>query len=695
MKRLPLAFRLSVGSLLIGSLLPALSTAAPPKQKPPKQNTTPAIVDPISPEQLDPKVGACSDFYRHAVGGWQDKNPIPPEFSSYGAFIEVRERNEAILKEILGAASTDAKATGVRKQVADFWHAAMDEATIETLGLAPLADDFAAIDAIDGVPALVQELARRQAIGTPGLFQIYVDADDKESTKYITILHQSGIGLPDRDYYSRTDEKSVEIQKAYQAHMGRMLILGGATTEDVTAQVAAIYALEARIAGAHMTLVEQRDPQKVYNKMTVEELAQKAPGFPWADFLAAVGVPAAEPLNVRQPGYFAAMATMVGEVELATWKAWLRWGLLRSSASYLPKAFVEEAFSFYGKTLTGAETMRERWKRVLGVVDGALGEALGQLYVEKAFPPAAKKRMLGLIDNLKVSLHESIEALDWMSAETKARARKKLDTLLVKVGYPDVWRDYSTLPVTRDGYLKNVRASNVFEMKRSLGKLGKPIDRGEWYMSPPTVNAYYNPTVNEIVFPAGILQPPFFYLDADDAVNYGAIGMVIGHELTHGYDDSGRQYDEQGNLSDWWTPADAEAYKARTALMVKQYAAYEALPGLFVNGELTLGENIADLGGLKVAFAALQKASERAGEKRTKKIGGFTKEQRFFLGYAQAWRMNMREQELRRRLSTDPHSPARYRVIGPLSNLPEFHASFGCKMGDAMVRPEAERPQIW
>lgn len=685
MKRLPIAI-----SLCIGSLLTALSTAAPPKRTP-----TTGIVDPLSPGQLDPTVGACSDFYRHAVGGWQDKNPIPPEHSSYGAFIEVRERNEAILKELLEAAAADRKATGVRKQVADFWHAAMDEATIEKLGLTPLAGDLAAIDAIDGVPALARELARRESIGAPGLFSLYVDADDKASTKYITILQQGGLGLQDRDYYTRTDEKSVELQKAYQAHMGRMLVLGGATEAEAAAQVAAIYALESRIAGQHMTLVEQRDPQKVYNKMTLAELTEKAPGFPWADFFAAVGIPASEHLNVRQPGYFTAMAAMMGDVELTTWRAWLRWGLLRSSASYLPKAFVEEAFSFYGKTLTGAEKMRERWKRVLGVVDGALGEAAGQLYVEKAFPPAAKQRMLGLIDNLKVSLHESIEALDWMSAETKRRARKKLDTLLVKVGYPDQWRDYSTLPVKRDSYLNNVRASNMFDLKRSLAKLGKPVDRTEWYMSPPTVNAYYNPSANEIVFPAGILQPPFFYLDADDAVNYGAIGMVIGHELTHGYDDSGRQYDELGNLSDWWTPADAEAYKTRTALMVKQYAAYEVLPGVFLNGELTLGENIADLGGLKVAFAALRRATERAGAASSEKLGGLTREQRFFHAYAQAWRMNMREPELRRRAVTGPHSPARYRVIGPLSNLPEFHAAFGCKDGDAMLRPEAERPQIW
>jgi putative endopeptidase len=649
---------------------------------------------PINPKHLDTKVAPCTDFYRYATGGWQDANPIPPEYSSFGGFVEVDERNKAILKSILEAAVKDAKATGIRKQVADFYAAGMDEATIDALGLSPLSADVAAIATVEDAATLGAELARRVPRGIAGAFSVWIDADDKDATKYIVILQQGGLGLPDRDYYTKTDERSVTIQTAYKAHIEKMLTLFGAPELEAGARAAVIYALEERLAKAQLTLVEQRDPQKVYNKMTQAELAAKAPGFPWADYFKALGIPDSEPINVRQPAYLAELAKAASDLSRDTWRSYLTWGLIRSSASYLPKAFADEAFAFYGKTLTGAETIKPRWKRVLAQTDGALGEALGQLYVGKAFPAEAKRRMLALVDNLKAALRERIDGLDWMTAETKVRAAKKLDTLLVKIGYPDTWRNYDAVTVDRKTYLANVRSANAFEFARSVSKLGKPVDRTEWGMTPPTVNAYYNPTTNEIAFPAGILQPPFFFMDGDDAVNYGAIGMVIGHELTHGYDDQGRQYDEKGNLSDWWTEADAKAYGERTAPIVTQYSGYEAAPGATINGELTLGENIADLGGLKVSFAALQHALAQQ-KKPTKKIGGLTPSQRFFLSYAQSWRLNIREADVRRRLATDPHSPARFRVNGPLANLTEFHDAFQCKDGSAMMRSAELRPQIW
>jgi predicted metalloendopeptidase len=508
------------------------------------------------------------------------------------------------------------------------------------------------------------------------------------------MMNQGGLGLPDRDYYLKDDPRSKEIREKYVAHVATMLELAGEGAENAKKKAEAILAFETRLAKASRTRVDLRNPEKNYNKKSRAQLASEAAGFDWKVYLDGRGIPEKQDLNVRQPEFFAAFAEMAKSEPVDTWKTYLRWHVLRSTANLLPRQFDEEAFSFFGRTLNGVPEQEERWKRVQAATDQALGEALGQLYVEKAFSPQSKERMKKLVENLRAALKERIEGLAWMSPETKAAAQKKLAAFGVKIGYPDKWRDYSALPISRASYFDNVLAAQAFETKRNIEKLGKPIDRTEWGMTPPTVNAYYSPTMNEIVFPAGILQPPFFWADADDAVNYGGIGVVIGHEMTHGFDDSGSKYDAEGNLKNWWTESDRKAYDGRTDLVSKQFDSYKPLPDKGINGKLTLGENVSDLGGLKMSYAALAKALGKD-PKSAPEIDGFTPAQRFFLSYASVWRNNIRDEALSVRLTTDPHSPGKWRVLGPLSNLPEFHSAFGCAAGTAMWRIETERPTIW
>ncbi len=655
-----------------------------------------APAQPLELANLDLAAKPCTDFFEYADGGWLKAATIPADKGRWGAFEEVAERNRAIQKAILEETSskTDWPKGSIRQKVGDFFASGMDEAAIEKAGTAPLAPWLARVDALkskDGLPAL---LAAFHANQLPEGFNLWVLQDQKESTRYIPFLGQGGLGLPDRDYYLKDDPKSKEIREKYALHVARMFQLLGEEPEAAKAKAEAVMAFETKLAKASRTRVELRDPEKNYNRKTLAELGKEASGFDWKTYLADVGIPEKQDLNVRQPEFFTAWAGMAASEPLETWKTYLTWHLLRTNASFLPKRFDEEAFAFYGTTLRGVPKQEERWKRVLSETDKAIGEALGQLYVEKAFSPNAKKRMVQLVENLRAALRERIEALPWMGPETKKAAVAKLAAFGVKIGYPDKWRDYSKLEITRGSYFENVLRADAFEAKRNLAKLGKPIDRTEWGMTPPTVNAYYNPTMNEIVFPAGILQPPFFYADADEAVNYGGIGAVIGHEMTHGFDDAGSRYDAEGNLKNWWTEEDRKAYEARTALMVKQFDAYRPLADHSINGKLTLGENIADLGGLKVAYAALAKALG-ADPVTAAPIGGFTPAQRFFLSWAAVWRNRTRDETLRVNLNTDPHSPGKYRIVGPLSNLPEFRAAFGCAADAAMVRPEAERPSIW
>ncbi|WP_243384658.1 M13 family metallopeptidase [Geothrix alkalitolerans] len=647
----------------------------------------------VDPANLDTNVKPCDDFYRFANGGWLKSHSLPADKSRYGAMEELSERNRAILQKILD--ETSAKTTwakgSVQQKVGDFYASGMNEGAIETRGLAPMKPIFATIEGLKDTKHLPTLLAKLHNQGLPGGFGFYVRQDAKASTHYLGYLGQGGTGLPDRDYYLKDDARSRDIRAKYEAHIARMLELAGDAPDLAKVRAKVVLDLETRLAQAQWTRVELRNPQKTYNKRTLDQLATEAPGFDWKAYFAARGVKLAD-LNLSQPSFFQAFGKLASDVPAPQWRTYLRWHALSATASLLPKAFGEEAFAFHGKVLNGTPEREPRAKRIEAMTDGTLGEALGQLYVKVAFPPESKKKVLELVENLRVALRERIANLDWMSPETKQQALTKLNAFGVKIGYPDKWKTYA-FDVKRDDFFGNVRRAAAFRVHENLAKLGKPIDRTEWGMTPPTVNAYYSPTMNEIVFPAGILQPPFFDAKADDAVNYGALGYVIGHEMTHGFDDSGSQFDAEGNLKNWWTEADKKAYQSRTDLVVKQYDAYEPIKGEHVNGKLTLGENIADIGGLKIAFAAYQNSLK--GKPAPAPIDGFTGPQRFFLGAAAVWRNHIREAALSVRLKTDPHSPGRERVIGPLSNLPEFYDAFSCTDGQPMKRDVKVRPAIW
>jgi predicted metalloendopeptidase len=577
--------------------------------------------------------------------------------------------------------------------VGDFFATAMDSAKIEADGIAPLKKELQGIDALASPADVQAKIAEFHTmyIGVP--FTVFVNQDDKNSTQVIAQLYQAGLGLPDRDYYTKDDADSKALREKYVAHVTRMLVLAGEEEAVAAKHAATVLEMETRLAKASMTRVEQRDPEKVYHKMTVAELAAAAPGFDWKSYFAGIGLPNPEYLNVAQPDFMKEIGAMMTSVPVEDWKTYLRWHGVSDAADLLSSSFVNERFEFYGKTLNGQKELRPRWKRVLGLIDNAVGEALGQLFVEKYFPAKAKSRAKELVENLRVALADRIQKLEWMSDATKKEAIRKLNAFGVKIGYPDKWQDYTGLQISRDSYFQNAVNASKFEFRRQINKVGKPVDRTEWGMTPPTVNAYYNPTMNEIVFPAGILQPPFFDAEADDAVNYGGIGAVIGHEMTHGFDDQGRQYNAEGNLKDWWTDDDAKKYTERADVIKEQFNNYVALDTLRVNGDLTLGENIADLGGLTVAYHALEMALAKSG--KPGKIDGFTPEQRFFLSWAQVWRQNIRPENLKVRLITDPHSPGRFRAIGPLSNMDEFLAAFDVDDGAPMARPKDKRAKIW
>jgi putative endopeptidase len=649
----------------------------------------------IDPRNMDTSVKPCDDFYEYADGGWIKANPVPADKSRWGSFEELADRNRDTLKSILDEVSAGKNwpAGSIEQKVGDFYASGMDEAAIDKAGTTPLRPWFAVIDTLQRPADLAPVLGRLRAAGFSFGFGFGVAQDPRESTQYIGTLNQGGLGLPDRDYYVRDDAKSKEIRDKYVAHVAKMFELAGHPADVAAAEARVVLGIETRLAEASLTRVENRDPQRTYNKMTLADVQALGAGFDWPRYFEALGIASVPAVNVRQPSFFRAFDLVAGTAPVSEWRTYLRWHLLRSMADALPVAFQDESFAFYGRTLNGVPQQEQRWMRVQAATDRALGEALGQLYVRRAFSPEAKAKMLALVSNLRAALKERIEKLDWMGPETKAQALRKLAAFRVKVGYPDKWRDYSALTITRASYAENLLGAQRFESARNLAKLGKPIDRTEWGMTTPTVNAYYSPTMNEIVFPAGILQPPFFDEKADDAVNYGGIGAVIGHEMGHGFDDSGSQFDADGNLKNWWTEADRAAFKAHTDLLVKEFDGFEALPGERVNGKLTLGENIGDLGGLTIAYAALEKAL--AGRPRPPLIDGFTPEQRFFLSWAQIWRQTIRPEAQRVRLATDPHSPGKFRVDGPLGNMPEFFEAFGCGAGSPMVRPAGLRTSIW
>jgi len=642
---------------------------------------------------MDETVNPCDDFYAYANGNWFERNPIPAEYSVWSVSNEMRERNNLLLREILEDAAGSGAPQGTNKQkVGDFWTSGMDTESIEQAGSTPLAADMERIaeaQSLSDLQAIINDL---HVEGIAVLFDFGIDQDLKNTDQYILYATQGGLGLPDRDYYIREDEESEELRKKYVAHVSAMLQLLGDSAEDAAAAAAANLALETRLAHASLTRVELRDPASSYNIETVAAADRATSNYSWSRFLATLGLGEMETFSYAHPVFFAEMNAVLSEVPLGDWKNYVRFHMVSQLAPYLSDDFVNEDFAFFGQTLQGTEELRPRWKRVISRTSRSMGEALGQVYVERAFPPSTKQRADEMIENLRATVQARLQALAWMGDETKASALTKLAAFSTKIGYPDEWRDYSTLAVSAESYVANVRAGNVFEVRRNLNKIGEPIDRKEWGMPPQMINAYYNPLLNEIVFPAAIMQPPFFDGEIDDAVNYGGMGSVIGHEFMHGFDDQGSKFAANGNMDNWWTDEDRQRFEERTQKLVDQYNGFVAVDDLHVNGELTLGENIGDLAGLTMAYHALQRALEKhpPGE-----IDGFTPEQRFFLAWAQAWRRNYRDEALKLQVNTDPHSPGRFRTIGPLANMPEFAAAFGCEEGDPMVQVAELTADIW
>lgn len=645
----------------------------------------------LDPANMDTTIRPGDNFYQYANGAWLKKNPIPASETRWGSFNELQENNYKALHTLLDEAAADKNAAkGSKEQkVGDFYRSGMDSAGIEQAGIKPLEAHFARIDAISTPEALLKEIAYEHTQGIGPVFGFYVAPDDKDVSKQIVQFFQGGIGMPDRDYYFKTDARSEKIRAAYQKYQVDLFTLMG--EKDPAAAAKAVYDLEKGFAGVSMTRVEMRDPYKLYNKFNIAGIDQ-ATGINWSNLFADMGIKGQDSLIVGQPKFFKEVGKQLTAASLDTWKKYLKFHLTNDLAPYLSSKFDNLRFDFYGRAVRGQEAQKDRWKRILNVVDGSIGELLGQMYVDRNFKPQAKERMLELVNNLQKTYGDRIERLDWMSPETKKKAIAKLNTFMKKIGYPDKWKDYGQLNVVPNDFVANVLNASAFEYNYNLGKLGRPVDKTEWGMTPPTVNAYYNPAFNEIVFPAGILQYPFFDFSADDAVNYGGIGAVIGHEMTHGFDDQGRQYDADGNLHDWWTADDAKKFTEKANVVVSQFNNYTVLDTVHVNGQLTLGENLADLGGLAIAYEAFKKTQQGKGNE---KIDGFTPDQRFFLSWAQVWRANTRPEEMANRIVTDPHSPNELRCNGPLSNMPEFYNAFGIKPGDKMYRDEAQRAKVW
>ncbi len=682
MKMYPLRI---VTGLMALSLLPLSAADGDSEIKP--------VIPRFSVNYMDTSIDPRINFAGYAWGNWTKNNPIPGDKSRWGSFDELDQFNQAALKGILESVAARTQAPGsIEQKVGDFYTSAMDTKTIDAAGLKPISADLADIAAIASLNDLAGVLAQLHNQGVGGLFGIGIGADDKKSDINALHAHQGGLSLPSRDYYF--SDSFAKARSGFIDHVTKMLVLAGDSAEVAAAGAKTIFETEKALANNSRTPVELRDSLANYNKMPTGELAAKMPAFPFLTYLTRRGIsgPAAQEIIVGQPQFFIGLQEQFAARPISDWKMYLRYKLLRSASYCLSASFEQESFRFYATELKGTPAMEPRWKRAAQIVNGEIGEALGQLYVAQFYPLAAKTRMTEMIANISSVMHDRLQKIDWMTEPTRQKALAKFARFYAKIGHPDKWKDYSTVTVRRDALFDNVRSATLFEEKRDLAKLGQPVDHTEWHMTPSTVNAYFDPTANNINFPAGILQPPFFDFTLDDAVNYGGIGAVIGHEITHGFDDQGRHHDADGNLVEWWTETDAKEFERRAQKVVAQFNQYEALPGVHVNGELTLGENIADLGGITLAYEALQRTL--VGKER-KLIDGFTPEQRFFISWAQIWRTNMRKEALQNQVATNPHSPGNFRAFGPLLNFQPFYDAFGIKEGDAMWRKPEDRAKIW
>jgi len=674
--------KLMIAMMVAGTVMTGCSTA-------PKEETT--VVPAIDMNNMDLSINPADDFFRYANNNWLKNNPIPEEYTSFGAFTEIDQRNEKLIQGLIDEASQDktAEKGSVAQKIRDFYNSGMDTVAINQRGYTELLPYFEQIEKLSDKSQLPDLLGQLHRSGFRGFFNAGSGTDPKNADQVIMHLYQGGLSLPDRDDYF--DESSQEMREKFVEHVGNMFQLVGVNADDATSKANAILAFETQLAKNSLTRVERRDPDRTYNKRSVAELQASTPNFGWKYYFQTLGAPLFDSLNVGMPDFIAGMDGIIVSTDLNTIKDYLKWKIITHSAPMLSDDLATEDFNFYDNFLYGQEVQQPRWRRVLNMTDGCLGEAIGQLYVEKYFPAEAKTRMENLIANLKVALGERIKALDWMSDDTKEKALYKLSCVNVKVGYPNKWKDYSKFEVTPASYFKNIHNAIRFEHDLDMEKIGNPVDKEEWFMTPQTVNAYYSPDMNEIVFPAGILQPPFFNQNADDAVNYGGIGVVIGHEMTHGFDDQGCKYDEKGNLNNWWTEEDAARFKERTQQLVKLFNEFE-LRGNHINGELTLGENIADLGGLNIAWDAYQMTDEA---KANQSIDGFTPAQRFFISYGTIWRNNIRDKALERRIKEDVHSPAEARVNRTLGSMPHFYEAFTVNPDNKMYIAPEERAAIW
>ena len=643
---------------------------------------------------LDTTALPGTSFYQYACGGWIKSHPLTDEYSRFGTFDMLNENNQEKLKTLIVelAAKEDNVQGSAAQKVGDLYNMAMDSVKLNQDGVTPIKEELAAIDALKDEQAMYTYLGEIQKKGIRPYFTMYIGADDMNSSMNMVHTFQGGLGMGERDYYLGTDEQTKQIREKYQEHVNKMFRLAGYDEATAKKAVKAVMNIETRLAKAARSQVELRNPHANYNKMDMATLKKNYPTFNWDAYFSVAGLKDLKEINIGQPAAMKEVADIIHTAPLADQKLYLQWGVIDAAAPYLSDDFVAQNFDFYSKTMSGRKEMRPRWKRSVGTVDGALGEIVGQMYVEKYFPAAAKERMVTLVKNLQVSLGERIKGLEWMSEETKVKALEKLAAFHVKIGYPDTWKDYSNLDIKKDSYWANIVRANQWGYDEMIAKAGQPVDKNEWLMTPQTVNAYYNPTTNEICFPAAILQPPFFDMNEDDAMNYGAIGVVIGHEMTHGFDDQGRQYDKEGNLKDWWTEEDAKKFNERAQVMVNFFDAIEVAPGVHANGQLTLGENIADHGGLQISYQAFKNATANA---PLATMDGFTPEQRFFLAYAHVWAGNIRPEEILRLTKLDPHSLGKWRVNGALPHIDKWYEAFHITEQDPLYLPKEKRVSIW